>query len=332
MNGRAILRCLVPASMCVMAPAFADNEASRSKIVAAAPGRIEGSSDMISIGASVTGTVERVEVRQGDHVYAGQPLVRILCDDQKARFAQRVAERQATDAYYRKLVNGARKEEREIAQDELTLSEARLAEAQARLNRSTALTQTNSVSVSVRDVDDRDARVARAQREVAQMRVALIQAGTREEELAEAKARDAAAGQAIDVAKAELEKCEVKSPVTGVVLRKNVSEGELVSLFYPKPLMIVSETQSYRIRAEVDENDVANIKLGQSADVIVFAKNQLRLRGKVSRIAPVMGRRQILTTDPADKSDRDVIEVFIALESKPDNVPIGLRVSVLFFD
>ena len=85
------------------------------------------------------------------------------------------------------------------------------------------------------------------------MRVALIQAGTREEELAEAKARDAAAGQAIDVAKAELEKCEVKSPVTGVVLRKNVSEGELVSLFYPKPLLIVSETQSYRIRAEVDE-------------------------------------------------------------------------------
>jgi len=318
--------------MCVMAPAFADNEASRSKIVAAAPGRIEGSSDMISIGASVTGTVERVEVRQGDHVYAGQPLVRILCDDQKARFAQRVAERQATDAYYRKLVNGARKEEREIAQDELTLSEARLAEAQARLNRSTALTQTNSVSVSVRDVDDRDARVARAQREVAQMRVALIQAGTREEELAEAKARDVAAGQAIDVAKAELEKCEVKSPVTGVVLRKNVSEGELVSLFYPKPLLIVSETQSYRIRAEVDENDVANIKLGQSADVIVFAKNQLRLRGKVSRIAPVMGRRQILTADPADKSDRDVIEVFLALETKPDRVPIGLRVSVLFFD
>ena len=78
--------------------------------------------------------------------------------------------------------------------------------------------------------------------------------------------------------------------------------------------------------------DVANIKLGQSADVIVFAKNQLRLRGKVSRIAPVMGRRQILTADPADKSDRDVVEVFIALESKPDNVPIGLRVSVLFFD
>jgi multidrug resistance efflux pump len=332
MNCRTILKCLLPASICLMTPAFGDGEPKGSKIAAAAPGRVEGSSDMISVGASITGTVERVEVRQGDRVKAGQPLVRILCDDQKARLAQRIADRQATDAYYRKLVNGARTEEREIAQDELTLSEARLAEAQARLNRSTALTQTNSVSVSVRDVDDRDARMARAQHEVALSRLALIHAGTREEELAEAKARDVAAGQAIDGAKAELDKCEVRSPVTGIVLRKNVSEGELVSLFYPKPVMVISETEGYRIRAEVDENDVPNIKIGQSADVIVFTKNQLRLRGRVSRIAPVMGRRQILTSDPADKSDRDVVEVLIALEDKPDHVPIGLRVSVLFFE
>jgi multidrug resistance efflux pump len=332
MNGRAILKCLLPASIYMTTPIFAETEGSRAKTVAAAPGRIEGSSDMISIGASISGTVERVDVRQGDHVKAGQTLVRIVCDDWKARLALRIAERQATDAVYRRLVNGARKEEREIAQDELILSEARLVEAQARLNRSTALTQTNSVSVSVRDVDDRDARMALAQREVARNRIGLILAGTREEELAEAKAKDTAAGHAIEAARAELEKCEVRSPVAGVVLRKNVSEGELISLFYPKPLMVVSEIQGYRVRAEVDESDVPNIRDGQSVEVVVFPKNQVRLRGKVSKIAPVMGRRQILTADPADKSDRDVVEVLIALENKPESIPIGLRVSVLFFD
>ena len=51
----------------------------------------------------------------------------------------------------------------------------------------------------------------------------------------------------------------------------------------------------------------------------------------MTKIAPVMGRRQILTADPADKSDRDVVEVMIALRT-PESVPIGLRVSVLFFD
>jgi HlyD family secretion protein len=332
MNIRIITKCLLPALLCSIAPTLGETEESHPKIVAAAPGRIEGSSDMISVGASVTGTVERVGAQQGDRVNAGQTLIRIVCNDLKARLDQRMAEREAAGDVYRKAVNGARKEERDIAQDELSLSEARFAEAQARLTRSTMLTQSNAVSVSVKDVDDRDARMASAQREVARSRVGLILAGTREEELAEAKARDEAAAHASEAARAELEKCEVRSPVTGIVLRKNVSEGELVSVYYPKPLMVVSETKSYRVRAEVDEYDVPYIRDNQSVDVVVFPKSQVRLRGKVTKIAPVMGRRQILTADPADKSDRDVVEVLIALENKPENVPIGLRVSVLFFE
>jgi len=332
MNCRALATLFLPISLGMTTPVFAESEGGHGGIVAAAPGRIEGSSDMISIGASINGIVERVLARQGDRVTSGQVLVSIVCDDQKARLELRIAEHEAADSVYRRLVNGARKEEREIAQDELTLSEARLAEAQARANRSTALTLSNSVSASVRDVDDRDARMAAAQREVARSRVNLLAAGTREEELAEAKARDIAAAHAIDVAKAELEKCDVKSPVTGILLRKNVSEGELISIYYPKPLMVVSEIQSYRVRAEVDEHDLPSIKVGQKADVVIFPRNQVRLQGKVTQIAPVMGRRQILTSDPADKSDRDVVEVLIALENKPENIPIGLRVSFLFFE
>jgi len=332
MKNTAVATWLLPISVCMTTPVYAENESAHPKVAAAAPGRIEGSSDMISIGASINGIVERVEAHQGDHVVAGQVLLRIVCDDQKARLALRIAEHEATDSFYRKLVNGARKEERDIAQDELSLSEARLAEAQARLNRSTTLTMSNAVSASVKDVDDRDTRMAVAQREVARSRVNLLMAGTREEELAEAKARDIAAAHAIDVAKAELEKCEVKSPVTGILLRKNVSEGELISIYYPKPLMVVSEIQGYRVRAEVDEHDVPHVRVGQTVDVVIFPKEQVRLRGKVTQIAPVMGRRQILTSDPADKSDRDVVEALIALVNKPESIPIGLRVSVLFFE
>jgi hypothetical protein len=45
-----------------------------------------------------------------------------------------------------------------------------------------------------------------------------------------------------------------------------------------------------------------------------------------------MGRRQILTSDPADKSDRDVMEVLVDLDGLPENLPIGLRVSVIFLE
>ena len=141
-----------------------------------------------------------------------------------------------------------------------------------------------------------------------------------------------AAKHAIDATGAELAKCEVKSPVDGIVLRKQVSEGELISLFYPKPLVTLSEIRKYRVRAEVDEHDVPRVRPGQKVEIVVNAATPGRLRGYVSSLAPQMGRRQILTSDPADKSDRDVMEVIIDLESKPDYLPIGLRVSVIFLE
>jgi multidrug resistance efflux pump len=296
--------------------------AARRKVVAAAPGRIEGSGDAVSIGASITGIVETVTVRQGDQVSAGDLLVRIACHDIKAQLAARVAEHEAAEAFHRKLVNGARPEDIDIAQAELKLAEARLSEAQVRVTRSATLFERSAVSQATRDVDERDVRVAAAQLDAARLRLRL----------AEANAKMLAASHQIEVTKSELSKCEVRSPVAGIVLRKHVSEGELVSLFYPRPLVTISEIRKYRVRAEVDEHDVPRIRRGQHAEIVVNASDRNRLRGQVASIAPVMGRRQILTSDPADKSDRDVMEVIVDLESKPEHLPIGLRVSVIFLE
>ena len=199
--------------------------AARRKVVAAAPGRIEGSGDAVSIGASITGIVETVTVRQGDLVSAGDLLVRIACHDIKAQLAARVAEHDAAEAFHRKLVNGARPEDIDIAQAELKLAEARLSEAQTRVIRSSTLFERSAVSQATRDVDERDVRVAAAQLDAARLRLRLLKAGTREEELAEANAKMLAARHQIQVAKSELSKCDVKSPVAGIVLRKHVSEG-----------------------------------------------------------------------------------------------------------
>jgi HlyD family secretion protein len=334
MSRLALCLLALPIVTAVTAPAAhaADDAATRRKVVAAAPGRIEGSADAVSIGASITGLVEQVTVRQGDPVAAGQVLVRIACMDIQAQLATRISEHEAAEAFHRKLVNGARPEEIDIAQAELKLAEARVAEAQVRTTRSATLFDRNAVSQATRDVDERDVRVANAQLESARLKLRLLKAGTREEELAEAKARMLAAQNRIDVSRSELSKCEVKSPVAGVVLRKHVSEGELVSLFYPKPLITISELARYRVRAEVDEQDVPRMKPGQSVEVVVNSADKRRLKGRVATIAPVMGRRQILTSDPADKSDRDVMEVLVDLDGMPENLPIGSRVSVIFLE
>lgn len=331
------LMALLTACLALLAAAPAQAQDGKGisqprKVAAAAPGRIEGSGDSVAVGASISGIVDSVPVRQGDRVTAGQVLVRIACRDLQAQLTVRIAEQQAAEAVYHKLVNGARPEDIAIAEAELKLAEARLTEAQSRVTRSSSLADRNVVSQAIRDSDIRDAAVAAAQLDAARLRLQLLRAGTRVEELEEAKARMLAARGAIDVTKSELSKCEVKSPVEGIVLRKHVSEGELISLFFPKPLLTVTETNRYRVRAEVDEQDVPRVRLGQQAQVVVNAADKTRLSGRVATLAPIMGRRQVLTTDPADKSDRDVMEVVIDLDAKPDHLPIGLRVSVLFLE
>ncbi len=306
------------------------SDSIEGRVVAAAPGRIEGPEEPISIGAAITGVVDRVSVRQGDRVAKGEILVHINCADVKAQLAARAAELKAAKAYYRKLENGPRPEDISIAESELTLAKARFTEAEVRMSRSSTLLIRNAGSQATHDVDERDLQMAKAQLEAARLKLQLLKAGTREEELTEAEAKMAAAGHSADAAAAELAKCDVASPIDGIVLRKDVSVGELVSIYYPKPLLALSETGKYRVRAEVDEDDIGKVRLGQSATIVVNALTRRRLHGHVVKLAPVMGRRKILTSDPADKSDRDVRETIVELDEKAVDLPIGLRVSVIF--
>jgi HlyD family secretion protein len=328
----ALLALVLAAALAQRPVENADATVAGRTVVTAAPGRVEGSADPVEIGASISGIVEHVAVRQGDRVSAGQVLVRIACDDIEAQLAGRVAEHAAAEASHQRLVNGPRREDLQIAQAELRLSEARASEAQQRAVRSATLGDESVVDQASRDAATRDAAVAVAEVDAARLRLRLLQLGTRAEELAEAKARVLAARHAIDATRSELGKCDVRSPVEGIVLRKHVSEGELISLFFPRPLVTVAEIQKYRVRAELDEHDVARVTVGQAVEVAVNTSDAGRLRGRVASIAPVMGRRQILTSDPADKSDRDVVEVVVDLETSPTNLPIGLRVAVIFLN
>jgi multidrug resistance efflux pump len=328
----ATLTMLIATAIKVQAQGASQGVESPGKAVAAAPGRIEGSQTAIQVGASITGIVDKIFVRQGDPVAIGGLLLRIRCGDINAQLAARINERDAATALHRKLVNGPRPEDIDVAEAELRLAEARVEEAKARIARSSVLLDRSVGSQATRDADQRDYLVATAQTEIALLRLRLLKAGTREEELAEAKSKMLAAQDLVDATKAELAKCEVRSPINGTVLRKQVSEGELVSLFYPKPLFTIADTQKYRVRAEVDEQDIRRVKIGQKAEIVVNSDHDKRLSGRVTRIAPVMGRRQILTSDPADKSDRDVMEVIVDLDERPKNLPMGLRVSVIFLE
>jgi multidrug efflux pump subunit AcrA (membrane-fusion protein) len=58
--------------------------ASAGSVVLAAPGRVEGQSEVIEVGASADGVLTDVRVREGQEVAAGQVLAMVDCGDVEA--------------------------------------------------------------------------------------------------------------------------------------------------------------------------------------------------------------------------------------------------------
>jgi multidrug resistance efflux pump len=67
-------------------------------------------------------------------------------------------------------------------------------------------------------------------------KLALLRAGSRAEDIAEAEARRDAAAAFLDEGKAEMEECSVRAPTSGTV-HIVATLGEFVSVFAPTPLV-----------------------------------------------------------------------------------------------
>ena len=180
------------------------------------------------------------------------------------------------------------------------------------------------------DEAKRDRDVAEAQFEQAKKTQELVNAGPLPEELAQADADLSAAEAGITLAQDKLGKCVVRAPINGAILRVMLRPGESFGLIEPRPLFTMADVSGRRVRAEVDEDDIAKVHVGQKLLVSADAFSGRTFPGVVTEIASVMGRKTVLTGDPAQKADRDILEVTADLGPSSNALPLGLRVTVQF--
>lgn len=105
----------------------------------------------------------------------------------------------------------------------------------------------------------------------------------------------------------------IKSPLDGIVLKRDVELGETIT---PSDVIFwVGTKDSIRITAEVDEEDIAMVEVGQTALIKADAFPEKTIEGKISKITP--------KGDPIDKNFRVRV-------SLPDNSPllIGMTVEI----
>jgi HlyD family secretion protein len=131
------------------------------------------------------------------------------------------------------------------------------------------------------------------------------------------------------LAQAALEKTRIRASADGAVLQIDARKGELAVPALEPALVVVGDVSALRVRAEVDEQYLARMRVGQRAVVRAAAFRDREFDGKVTSIARMVGPGRINARGPRKFSDVDVLEVVVDL-SDPGPLVVGEQVDVYF--
>lgn len=293
--------------------------------VVAAPGRVEPRSEEIKVGAPLNGKLHEVPVEEGDRVARGQVIAVLENDDYRARVALAEAQLAESRAQLRRVLNGARRQERQEALAAVNEASAELENARLEIERRETGYRQGVFSREEADRARRAFGVAQARHDAAVERHALIEDDPREEDRAKAEADVALAQAQLAEARALFEKTIVRAPVSGIVLRKHLKAGESFSDMRDTPIVTMGDTAALRVRVDVDETDVGKVRLGQRGYVTADAYSGRKFWGRVLRVGQLLGKKNVRTDQPSERVDNKILEVLLELDDGHE-LPAGLRV------
>lgn len=296
-----------------------------SRIVAS--GWIEGSAPSVEVQTRLAEQVEYILVKEGEWVTQGALLIHL--DSSVFRVAESLALAELAEARAKlaRIENGYRKSEIETARGEMAARKAEWEGSRQTLERLRVLVQTRAASLQ--EYEEALARVLSLEgmHEAARNRLAGMEEPARVEDINAARAVVEAAKSRLDLAKLNLERTQIRSPIDGRVLRINVEIGEIAQPNEAKPLVILADIRRLHAVVEVDEFDALYVELGQRARLTVDSVTGVLAEGKVVRLEPQMTHKQMNMNRPGARVDSLIRRIWIALESSTD-FPVGLPVDV----
>jgi HlyD family secretion protein len=204
--------------------------------------------DTVAVGTEVSGVVDVVAADYNDHVRKGQTLAIVNTDQLRAQIRQGEAALQAAEA---------------TAQQ----TAATLVETKAQTVRMESLFAGRMISPQ----------------EVESARASLTRALGAD---ASARAQIAASTAALQAQRTVLEKATIRSPISGVVLQRQVEPGRTVAASFQTPVLFVlaSDLKQMTLALDIDEADVGEVHAGQEADFTVDAYPDRTFAGKVRSV------------------------------------------------
>jgi multidrug resistance efflux pump len=290
-------------------------------------GQIEGARPEVAFRPEIAGTIKAVHVRENQEVTQGTLLVELANETQKAHVALAESDLAEAKAQLERLRNGERKEKRAAQAAIVESKHVMYEQAEADFKRSQDAKQLSRNSVSGERLDQDRSKMlqAKADWKTAKAELDLIEAPAREDEVKAAEARIDAAKARLQLAQAELAKTRLLAPFNCRIVQIYAEPGEMAGPTTTQPILILADLSRWRVRAFVEELDVAHVKVGQEATVTAEPYPGKEFPGKLAVVVPRMGKRSLQSDAPGEYKDLYFREVLIDLNTN-EELPLNLRV------
>jgi HlyD family secretion protein len=207
--------------------------------------------NQVDVGSEISGIVETVMVEVNDRVTKGQPIAII----DTSRLDDAVTRSKAT-----------------LAANEATVGRERatMAEAQAQLGRLQEVYRISNGQVP-------------SKTELASQKAAVERARA---SLRAAEANVVAARAQLSSDSTQVAKAIIRSPVSGVVLKRSIDPGQTVQASFNTPslFIIAEDLAQMKLEVSIDEADVGQVKAGQPATFTVDAYPGRSFPAKIERV------------------------------------------------
>jgi multidrug resistance efflux pump len=192
----------------------------------------------VRVGARISGRVEKLLVKVGDVVTAGQVIAEIEHADLDARILAAQADVEVARASLAVLQRGPRTEDVDTARAAVREAQAELEMAKLTVDRRRSLVERGMAAPEQLDEAERSLAVARARAEAARQTVELRRTPYLPEEIDLAEARIGQAEAALELTRVQLSYATIRSSIAGVVASVSTQEGETVSSGMSAPTFV----------------------------------------------------------------------------------------------
>jgi multidrug resistance efflux pump len=219
----------------------------------------------VRLGSKIGGRVAEVHVQEGDIAEPGKLLVRFETPELDAQREQQEARVAMLEADWRKAEAGPRPQEIEQARGDLAATAADLKQAREDFERAEKMYPKGAMPRADFDAARANRERALGRHDSARFRLALLQAGTRQEEKDMAKAQLEEARGKLKEIEANLAEAQVRAPERCLVEVVGVRKGDLVP---PNTSVIrVLRAADLWVKVYVPETELGKIRLGQAVTV-----------------------------------------------------------------